>query len=207
MRSHKFPKLIVLVASLSLLSCSGVGSQIDNGAPRKIFASSQLNNSDLRTLGGGTTGIRGADTICQQQANGNGAFRTVKAMIVDDIRRRACSTPGCAGGTAEQIDWVLKTNTVYMRPDGTVIGTTDAKGLFTFPLSNAISSTGGTMLTGFSSNADWTSDINNNCSDWESGVGGNNAARGWLNSTTSSVLQSGVHSCSLGQVQLYCVEQ
>jgi len=197
----------VLAASFFLLSCSGAGSQVDNAAPRKIFASSQLNSSDLRTLGGGTTGIRGADTICQQQANSNSVFRTVKAMIVDDIRRRAYSTPGCAGGTAEQIDWVLKTNTVYMRPDGTVIGTTDAKGLFIFPLSNAISTTGGIMLTGFSSNADWTSDINNNCSDWESSAGGSDAARGVLNSTTSSVLQSGVRACNLGQVQLYCVEQ
>ncbi|TGL51123.1 DUF1554 domain-containing protein [Leptospira meyeri] len=35
-----------------------------------------------------------------------------KAMASDGTTRRACSTANCSSGTSEQINWVLKTNTI-----------------------------------------------------------------------------------------------
>ncbi|PKA12234.1 hypothetical protein CH372_10220, partial [Leptospira meyeri] len=105
-------------------------------------------------------GISGFDNHCNNSANKPSGSHTYKALISDGIKRRACSTANCSGGTSEHIDWVLKPNQQYKRKDGTtIIGTTNANGIFVSSLTNVIDPD---MFDGASDhvftgvNADWT---------------------------------------------------
>ncbi len=67
-------------------SCSAQGKQCKDGAcvakPRKrVFVSVARYNGDLRTAGGATTGPKGADNLCQTEANGASIGGTWKAWI------------------------------------------------------------------------------------------------------------------------------
>lgn len=67
-----------------------------------------------------TTGIQGADAICQYEAAQTSwhpnlpSGKTWKALIVDGVNRVACITPDCGGGTSENVDWVLLPSTQYV---------------------------------------------------------------------------------------------
>ncbi|MGE8720537.1 DUF1554 domain-containing protein [Leptospira terpstrae] len=117
-------------------------------------------------------GISGFDNHCNNSANKPSGSNTYKALISDGIKRRACSTANCSGGTSEHIDWVLKPNQQYKRKDGTtIIGTANANGIFVSSLTNVIDPD---MFDGASDhvftgvNADWTP--GDDCSDW-TGIG------------------------------------
>ena len=75
---------------------------------------------------------------------------TYKALITDGTNRVACTSANCAtGGAGENINWVLTPSTEYFRTDGTTeIGVTTSAGIFSFPLSNAITASG-VAWTGF----------------------------------------------------------
>ncbi|TGL26309.1 DUF1554 domain-containing protein [Leptospira bourretii] len=80
----------------------------------------------------------------------------------------ACASANCAtGGTAGQTDWVLKPNKEYRRIDGaTVIGTTNANGIFAADLTNEISTTiSGTSTIATGLNSNWTESAND-CSNF-----------------------------------------
>lgn len=89
-------------------------------------------------------------------------------MVSDGTSRRACTSANCTtGGTSEHIDWVLKPNQQYKRKDGTtVIGTTNANGLFPIPLTNSMEpnllNANNYVITGI--NADWIN--SNDCDNW-----------------------------------------
>lgn len=80
-------------------------------------------------------GIAGADTTCNSDGNKPGAaIGTFKAFLVDpqNNMRRASVTADAGDG---QIDWVLQANKQYRRSDGiTIVATSNAVRLFTFPL-------------------------------------------------------------------------
>lgn len=146
----------------------------------------------------------GADTRCFSDAN-KPVSGTYKAFIVSSARI-ASTTPNAGTG---QLDWVLLPTQLYTRTDGTIIGTTTANSLFTFPLTNAITSIPAQYFTGM--NGDWTNAVGN-CANWTDGtnpgVGSGVSGRG--ENTTNAILNgaSGI-SCSgsaTGQ-QLLCVEQ
>lgn len=146
----------------------------------------------------------GADTRCFSDAN-KPVSGTYKAFIVSSARI-ASTTPNSGTG---QLDWVLLPTQLYTRADGTIIGTTTANSLFTFPLTNAITSIPAQYFTGM--NGDWTNAVGN-CANWTDGtnpgVGSGVSGRG--ENTTNAILNgaSGI-SCSgsaTGQ-QLLCVEQ
>ncbi|PJZ83689.1 hypothetical protein CH366_10275 [Leptospira harrisiae] len=112
-------------------------------------------------------GISGFDTYCNNSTNKPSGSYTYKALVSDGIKRRACSTANCSGGTSEHIDWVLKPNQQYKRNDGTtVIGTTNANGIFVTSLTNSVEPnlvTGSdVVLTGINDN--WTP--GDDCTDW-----------------------------------------
>ncbi|WP_244290288.1 DUF1554 domain-containing protein [Leptospira bourretii] len=113
-------------------------------------------------------GISGFDTHCNNSTNKPSGSYTYKALVSDGIKRRACSTANCSGGTSEHIDWVLKPNQQYKTNDGTtIIGTTNANGLFPVPLTNSIQPTAidgssDLVITGLNDN--WTA--GDDCNDW-----------------------------------------
>lgn len=98
----------------------------------RIFASSVTGSQDLKTRGGASTGVAGADVLCMQDPN-KPSEGTYKALIVDGIVRRACTTANCVNASQEHIDWVLQPVTTYYRTDGnTQLFTTNTRGIFEF---------------------------------------------------------------------------
>ncbi|MEI7013459.1 DUF1554 domain-containing protein [Leptospira licerasiae] len=165
------------------------------------------------TNAGGMTkngGIAGVDNNCSTDANKPAGGGTYKALVTDGVNRRACTTASCSGGTSEHLDWVLKPNKEYRRKDGTtVIGTTTANGVFTFPLTNSVEILANLVVTngiGTGMNADWTSNAND-CSDWSTNAGGTSSTVGTWDSTGSGLIGgAGTSGCSNTHM-VVCVEQ
>lgn len=126
-------------------------------------------------------GIEQADEECNNDP-AKPDLSTYKAMLVDGIHRNACTNPDCtpSGGS---IDWVLLPNTQYIRPDGTVIGTTNSNAIFESPLDNSPEDVGVAFWIGFEQ--DWT-DSTDDCANWtvgdgiEQGASGNSANLEWF---------------------------
>ncbi len=148
-------------------------------------------------------GLSGMDAICNADS-----LRTTsniyKAML-GASGRRACSTPNCSGGAAEHTGWVLESNTSYYRPGtSTLIGTTNAAGIFSFNLVNAWQG-GSHPWTGL--NADWTSS-SSNCLDWTSLSAGQTGTEGAAPDNTTGALDAfGPLACSNTWPGIICVAQ
>lgn len=155
-------------------------------------------------------GITGFDNQCQNDTNKPSGGGTYKALATDGVNRKACTTANCSGGTSEHIGWVLKPNKEYRRKDGTtVIGTTTANGVFSFPLTNSVEILANLVITNgivTGMNADWTSSAND-CLDWTTNAGGNSSTVGTWDVTNSSFIGgAGTSGCSNVHM-LVCVEQ
>ncbi|TGK82649.1 DUF1554 domain-containing protein [Leptospira noumeaensis] len=113
-------------------------------------------------------GVSGIDAHCNNATNKPSGGGTYKAMVSDGTSRTACTSANCTtGGTSEHIDWVLKPNQQYKRNDGTtVIGTTNANGLFPIPFTNSMEpnllNANNYVITGI--NADWINSLD--CDNW-----------------------------------------
>lgn len=127
------------------------------------------------------------DPLCPQQG-------TCKALIVDGDNR-------IAGGE----DWVLEARHPYVRTDKTTeIGTTDANGIFTFPLTNAISDTGSYVWTGI--NADWTTS-EYTCHKWLTQRSSIYGTAGVDDDVDATAISASDKACNYRSGYLYCVEQ
>ncbi len=152
---------------------------------------------------GALGGVSGADAKCVMDAAnpmgpGNGSW---KALLVGG-GRVACSTAYCSGGSAENIDWVLKPNTYYIRPDGSAIGNTDPAGIFVFPLNSPIADLTTTFAwTGLA--FDWK--IGTTCSGWtdNTSITGD---KGQVDKNDAQAIHFASATCGTSQ-RLYCVEQ
>ncbi|TDP51151.1 uncharacterized protein DUF1554 [Bacteriovorax stolpii] len=195
----KFSHILTLTFFLTLLSCGqsdgvapGAGS---SSTPLKLFVTSS-------TTTGNIGGIVAADSLCMADSNypGSGVY---KALIVDGSNRVACSSANCSGGSSEHVDWVLRANTQYQRvSDGATVGTTNANGIFSFPLTNSLDASYTYWLfTGLTAN--WITNTGD-CTNWSStgGFGG----FGLGDKTTIEAVYSNNGSCSTS-VKLICVEQ
>ena len=121
-----------------------------------------------------------------------------KAMLSANPFRRACSSANCVtNGIHEGIDWVLYPDLLYVRSDGTtVISTTTAAAIFTFPLSGKLVDTPNTYWSGLT--ATWTP---------SPACGGSpNGTNGDASSLTSSFIQLGSPACASLNF-LVCAEQ
>ncbi|MDX1960980.1 MAG: DUF1554 domain-containing protein [Leptospiraceae bacterium] len=158
------------------------------------------------TYSGNLGGISGSDTRCNADANKPLDGSTYKAIVVDNAgTRRACTNGDCTSA-AENLDWVLKPNTSYIRASDSVsIFTTNAAGIFAY----------GTMPNSFLSGpqvsywtglrADWRSS-SNDCIDWTSNSAINNGRVGLSDVTDSTAIRSGTPDCSESH-RLLCAEQ
>lgn len=157
-------------------------------------------------MGGSPSGIVGADQRCPAG---------FKAMIVDGVNRRACTTANCGAGLVENIDWVLRPNITYVNsPAGLPIFTADFNSVWNF---SGTAPTGGNLQNEIynSSQAAWTgltgdwlvafSGGDLDCSDWAS-IGGNGAFGRTNGLGANSIFQS-TSACSDTSNYLYCVEQ
>ncbi|AFM12879.1 DUF1554 domain-containing protein [Turneriella parva] len=200
-RATAFTLAIFFIAGCSnnnLLDQLQNPGQISGGfGPRnlRIFVTNTVNNGILG-------GAAGADTIClADTANPMGAGNGSWKALIAGGGRLACSTPYCTGGSAENIDWALKPNTNYVRPNGLVIGNTNPAGIFVFPLSGIISDLATTFVwTGLA--GDWMT--GSTCSGWT--VTASSGDRGQVDKNDAQAINFAPDTCGTSQ-RLYCVEQ
>lgn len=97
------------------------------------------------------------DDLCMTEASSRNLTGKYRAVLGANAARSTTSK------------WILKASSEYRRTDGTtVIGTTSASGIFTFPLDNAISDTASEFWTGLNSN--WTTAGSDNCDNFNSPI-------------------------------------
>lgn len=153
------------------------------------------------TTSGNTGGIPGADVLCNSDASKPANTGTYKALISLAGVRVASVTADMGDG---QVDWVLRPNTVYTRPDGTVIMTTNSASIRVFGpnLTNAIGTSVNPTWTGL--NTDWTAA--GGCANWTDGSGGPFGRYGVINANTLASINGGNQVCS-SAANMYCVQQ
>ena len=150
-------------------------------------------------------GINGLDNYCNNATDKPSGGGTYKALVTDGTNRIACTTANCSGGPSEHTGWVLKANKEYRQSDGTtVIGTTNANGIFTFPLTNPFKSPFiGTNMSATGLNVNWTSN-SNHCSQW---TGTGSFAMATYDSTSSDAIYAGGTAGCTNTARIICVEQ
>lgn len=209
--------LFVLLASYLLVftvNCGGGGGEdgsdfgttslecIEGGTCR-VFISKATSTGDLDVLGDNNgNGVFEADALCNADTNkpNNSLY---KAMLVSSGTRHACVSNNCTtNGLAEHVDWVVKPNTKYIRVvDNAVISTSNAFGLFDFPLENSFDDNNENVWTGLS--GDWR--IENSCNNWTSDDS-ESGASGVTDEIGSKSIRE-LLFCSTSSTRLYCVEQ
>ncbi len=155
------------------------------------------------TTAGNWGSIAGGDTFCNSDAGKPTGVGIYKAMVGSSGRKACNNAGGCIGFTAESIDWVLAAGIKYYRPDGTFIAQANSDRIFTFPLTNSISTISTNVWTGIDAGWNTTTASTAECTGWTNAGFGN---YGTSNGTDSSILYVSNSAC--GTVyRLYCVEQ
>lgn len=159
------------------------------------------------TTKGDTSGIAGADSICNSDVNKPSASPNIyKAFIADGINRKSATNPDSTGvAVGAQIDWVLYANTTYFRADGvTPLFNINASQLFDLntAVQNPIDPSITYYWTGISNN--WTSV--QNCSDWTNQTGGFGGDAGDGTVAGLSSIRSTTGLCN-SNVRLFCIQQ
>lgn len=166
-----------------LISTFGCGKS-SNSDSSSISADGKIIFITASSYTGDLGGKSGADDKCNSDANNPGDGSQYKALIgVNQVlpatARMAC-VGDCVSPGTESSDWPLTASTRYIRPDGTLIGTTDEFEKFDY-LGNTTFSSDPTELvwTGLTSDANYTTSAYH-CSNWtassiQSGRGGNAA--------------------------------
>lgn len=184
---------------------------------RRIFASTVAMDAASGAMG--ADGAARFDSQCQSDAStkgiDDGGHTTYKALVMTNTtsgvtRRVACLTANCGNGAGEAVGWILEASTQYRREDGTtIIGTTNANGIFDFPLTNSWTGVNEDYWTGFSET--WATATNNSvgsCSffqnknnDGTSSFVGNGATTG------IGAINTGTQAFCSAQKKILCVEQ
>lgn len=185
----KHNALFCFIMAFSLISCGDDNNSQSSsgGGGSTSFKKIYLTSFSSPT---GDVGISSFDNAC------NAGY---KALVGGASRHPDIASSG-------SVDWVLAANTEYRRNDGvTVIGTTNASAVFTYPLTNSIGASAGKYYTGIS--ADWSVSDATNCQDW--GSMADDRIYGNALSTSSDAISEGMHNCGTTGPAAYvvCVEQ
>ncbi|MET0286300.1 MAG: DUF1554 domain-containing protein, partial [Polyangiales bacterium] len=148
-------------------------------------------------------GLAGADAFCANQRDRRGSTSaSVKAVLAVGNTRRACATPSCTSA-AENVDWSLRANTTYYNVSGNAIGTTNAAGIFSFPLSDAwVPSGTGYWFTGLQTS--WQSNSANCNGFTDASSVGASTSLGWSARTSSDSIFYVNATCSATVSALQC---
>lgn len=184
-----------LVSALLAVSPRGSNAaSLTPAGPKFIFQSST-------PVTGSLGGVPGADAICNADGLKPANSGTYKAMVVVTGVRVASVTANAGDG---QIDWVLRPNQSYIRPDGTPIMTTNASGIYIWGADwpASVGTNGNAIWTGLM--ADWRVD-GTRCSNWTDNIStfGRYATANAVNSM--AILSGSLHCSNTGN--LYCVQQ
>lgn len=187
--------LLLLSAASTASSSAAASSQT------RIFLTAATHNGNF-------VNIAGADAFCNADANRPSTTSTYKAFLADAVSRVSCTTAYCSGGTAENVDWVLRANTTYYRANGTTaIFTTGAGGVPAFNLTNSFTGTADQYWTGLrGAGAEWISSTMRRCSFWADGTAGSTGATGIGNAIDDTSIRNATPTCDNLRM-LLCVEQ
>jgi hypothetical protein len=161
---ESYMKIInIILLSLIIFFASCILGQSDGQAPSATSSSASYKKIfvSATSQAGNFCGAALADAFCAVDANLPSGGGTYKALLGETARMPPST------------DWPLAASTTYVRSDGsTIIGTTTSGAIFTFPLTNAISSSGTSVWvwTGFERDS-WTLNASNTCTDWTSNSG------------------------------------
>lgn len=178
------------------------GAEVSIACGKVIFISTTAFDGAFGTISVQQSG----DHQCDIDAGNPDTSKSYR--VLQSSLRIACTTANCSGGIGENVDWVLAPNTTYVRPDDTILFTTDSAGIFDFG--------GGSMLNSFAAGLqvlfwtgienDWTSSANN-CLDWTDATNAENGVVGYSDATDSSAVKGGSVPCDTADVHLLCVER
>jgi hypothetical protein len=179
--------------TLAALASGGAANPTDtpkcNGQPFCYLVHSTINTA--QNFGGAA----GGDAHCAANLPGAQAGTGIyKALLMT------------SDGTRDQSNnWVLYANTEYRREDGTtVIGTTNASSIFTFPLTNPIAVGVSYTATGITVVNATTWNVGLNCDDWT-----NTAVSGGLGDALDAASNAfdAIDDACIANRRLYCVQQ
>ncbi len=195
---HPNGQYCVLTNDFGTVTANVTDVTVTCGTAKRIFAS----DTTTGDMDDGSGGIVGADSLCMS-STGKPYDGTWKALIAGSTRT-ACTTADCSSDMGVDASWVLAANTKYFTAgENKVIGTTNANGIFTFPLTNGLVNAAGFYYTGLS--ADWTTSANT-CSDWSDEM--TNSSVGTPGSVTSAAISNGMSDqCAVPMNFVLCVEQ
>lgn len=130
-----------------------------------IYATYRGVNANQMGITGNAPAV--ADSYCRDfdiaDRSVNRSATNLSALFVDDTHRKACTTPLCSGGAAENLNWPVPANTLFYNSRGGIVGTTNSAGIFPVDLSNSVTEYRETLVTGLS--MDWTN-LTDNCNGW-----------------------------------------
>lgn len=186
-------------------------------AYRRIFATASTYNMNAPVASDGLTRL---DGFCRTEATALGYSTdddTFKALVMTNgsggtyTKRIACLSAFCSAGTSEQQNWVLDSNREYRRQDGTtVIGTTNADGIFVPPLTNSLTGVNETFWTGFPDSwAILNFGSNSDCGSWTNPSAGGQVYFGTGDATDATAFSNtlgNMGNCSASR-KILCVEQ
>ena len=159
---------------------------------RAIFVTAQTYNGDLKTAGGGTTGLLGADNLCNNDSNkpARGAGSTWKAILL--------SNSGTESGV-----YYYRTN--YSTRIGLAYG-----GMLNRNTFNAGTATGAPAnlesSIAVNSKNTWTGTTSGNCSNWTTSLANTSSIYGASGQISSSWASATLTKCST-KLNLYCAQQ
>jgi|JI8StandDraft_1071087.scaffolds.fasta_scaffold112357_1 hypothetical protein len=173
---------------------------------KRIFLTLSTFSGNLQ--GVEANGILGADAKCEVDGN-KPATGTFKAFLVDGVNRRVCTSHNCGtDGALENLNWVLKKNTKYIRiSDSGEIFTTNNRRMFIFgTATNPFNLVMVNTWTGIAQTIIWGSS-SLNCNNWTNNT---NAERGTTGTSTSTdytlIRDATLPNCDQSN-HLICVEQ
>lgn len=187
-------KLGVLFLTIILSACADP-SKVD--LPPSTFSAGEMKIFvTQKTFTGNLGGIQGADLFCNSDPNRPpGSY---KALLVDGVHRSAIP----------QVDWVIRPTTLYFRGDGiTIVGESDANGVFPFPITEAISASSQLVWTGLGGlGAEWSTSTLN-CQNWSVGDETSNSEPGDVGAEDVKMINEGITTFCNQNFHLTCVQQ
>lgn len=185
---------LIVAAQVPGVSAAAGALSCANGGSCKIFRTA------IAAPSGAMGGIAGADNRCNTDSARPNTSQ-YKALLVDETPVRRASVTANAGDG--QLDWVLRANRDYYRPDGTFLFRASAAALIPFPITEQIAVFTGSVWTGITNT--WTTGVTLSCTNW--GVTTGNGNRGTFPNTTMSAIYNGFGACNISSFYLLCVEQ
>jgi hypothetical protein len=184
----------------------GSGTIGDSDPEISVVCGKVIFITDATTDGSiGAGGVEAADSFCNSDDNKPDDSKTYKAILTDEVNRRACTSAFCSSRSGNR-DWVLSPNTTYVRSTNTIIGTTNGGGIFDLDTDTLLNSyaSGPQVFYWTGVVPDWT--VFDSCLSWSDNTNGNNGSFGSSDAVNADAIATFFAPCD-SDFHLACAEQ